>query len=431
MRLDRWLEFIKRHWLWIAVALIAIAHVIIFLKLFVTGSFDVELYYNYASKIMSGQMPYRDFAIEYPPGAVLVFLLPRLFSGNINTYYTGFAVEMLAFDLACLLMMVPLARRLRISSLGTVLVYSAAVIAVGSIMVERYDLAPAALSLAAVFAFGRGKYKIAWALVAIGTLVKLYPIALGALFFIYQWRHQRWQSMVAPLATFLVVLAAGALPFWLMSHQGFMHAFTLQSGRNLQIESSYASVLFTIYALGGPTLSVFQGPVSWDLQSAFSTGIAEFSLVVMFFAVAAVCVTYLLPYARKAGVREGPPPPEDLGRLVNFSLLIVIMLLLASKVFSTQFIVWLVPFVPLVSGRVRHAVWVPFVAAGFLTYYIYPIHYWDLRYLYIEPMQVILLRNVLLGLMAFLLWCMREPQLTETGPAPEAGLSIEYTPEAS
>jgi uncharacterized membrane protein len=262
-----WLEFLKRHWLWISIGLVAIAHVIIFLKLFVIGSFDVELYYNYASNIMSGQMPYRDFAIEYPPGAVLVFLLPRLFSANISTYYTGFAVEMLAFDLACLFMMIPLARRLRLSSLGTVLIYSAAVIAVSSITVERYDLAPAALSLAAVFAFGRGKYKTAWALVAIGTLVKLYPIALGALFFIYQWRHQRWQNMVTPLATFLVVLGVGSLPFWLMSHQGFMHAFTLQSGRNLQIESSYASVLFTVYALGGPTLSVFQGPVSWDLQS--------------------------------------------------------------------------------------------------------------------------------------------------------------------
>jgi hypothetical protein len=416
------LAFLRRYGLWLALAAIAAAHIVIFIKLFESGFYDVELYFGYASKIMSGLMPYRDFAVEYPPGALLVFLLPRLFAPELTAFGTAFAAEMLMFDLACLVMVLLLARRLRLSPLPAMIIYTLAVAAVSSIAVQRFDFASAALSLAAVFAFGRGNYKTAWALVAVGTLVKLYPAVLAPLFFIYQWRHQRWQRLVAPALVFGAVMLAGMLPFYLLSPDGFIHAFSLQSGRNLQIESSYASVLFMIYALGRTALSVFQGPVSWDMDSPYSTVIANVSLAVMFFAAAAVIVTYLLPYGRKQPENNGPPPPAALGRLINFSLLLITVILLTSKVVSTQFMIWLLPFIALVSGRARYAVWPAFVAAGFFTWYTYPVHYWDLRNLNLSPMQVIFFRNVLLALIAFWLWEAKEPEVRgeELNPKSEA-----------
>jgi hypothetical protein len=294
------------------------------------------------------------------------------------------------------------------------IIYTLAVVAVSSISVQRFDFASAALSLAAVFAFGRGNYKIAWALLAVGTLVKLYPVALAPFFFIYQWRHQRWQRLIAPVLIFGAVMLAGILPFYLMSPDGFIHALSLQSGRNLQIESSYASILFMVYALGRTVLSVFQGPVSWDLESPYAPGIANISLAVMFFAAAAVVITYLLPYSRKQSETDGAPSPAALGRLINFSLLLITMLLLTSKVVSTQFIIWLLPFIPLVAGRARYAVWPAFIAVGFFTWYTYPVHYWDLRNLNLSPMQVIFFRNVLLALIAIWLWEIREPEIKKT-----------------
>lgn len=403
--------FLRRHWLWVVAVFFAVVHVVIFTGVFDSGGPDVGLYLDYASKIMSGQIPYRDFAVEYPPGAMLIFLLPRLFAATPEAYGTAFAIEMLAFDLVCLFMILIMARRLKLAVVPTLAIYTLVTVAVGAIAVQRYDFAPAALSLAAVFLFGRGHYKSAWALIAVGALVKLYPIALAPLFLIYQWRHQSWRQVMAPIFVCGVIFVCGILPFFILSPHGFLTAFSLQGGRNLQIESFYASVLFMAYGLGGSNLSVFQGPVSWDLASPYAEGIAQISLVVMFLAAAAVYITYLLPYSRTKIEKSGPPDPEAFGRLLNFSLILIIVLLMASKVMSTQFIVWLLPFVPLVSGRARHAVWPSFVVAGLLTWYVYPLHYGDIWDLHVPSMQALFLRNILLVLMAFWLWEANEPKL--------------------
>jgi len=412
MKAARWMAFLRRHWLWWTVALFAVLHIIIFTRVFTSISYaDVELYHSYASRIMSGEMPYRDIAVEYPPGALLVFLLPRLFASTLEAYGTAFALEMLAFSLACLVMIAVLARRLRLAVVPTLAIYTLVVISAGSIAVQRFDFAAAALSLAAAFAFSRGNFKSAWVLLAVGTLIKLYPIALAPLFLIYQWRHQPWRRLVMPVLICGAVLACSILPFFIASPGGFLNAFSLQGGRNLQIESSYASVLFMAYALGRLAVAVFFGPVSWDLASYYSEGIAQWSLVIMFFAAAAVYIAYLWPYRGKTIENIGPPKLPALGRLINFSLLLIIVLLMTSKVMSTQFIVWLLPFVPLVSGRARHLAWPVFIAACFLTWHIYPLHYYDLYNLHIPSMQALFLRNIILVLMAFWLCEMREPEL--------------------
>ena len=415
------LAFLRRHWFWCVAALFSVLHIIVFTCVFDKGGADVELYFQYASNIMDGQMPYRDFAVEYPPGALLVFLIPRLFASTADSYGMAFTLEMLAFNISCIFMIAVLARRLKLTVVPTLAIYTVAVIAVGSISSQRYDFAPAALSLAAVFAFAKGHYKGAWALIAAGAMVKLYPLVLAPLFLIYQWRHHPWRSLVWPVLVCGGILVCGMLPFFISSPEGFLNAFSLQGGRNLQIESFYASVLFMAYALGGSDLSVFQGPVSWDLASPYAEGIAQLALAIMVFVAAVAYVTYWLPYGGKKVKKVGPPEPEATGRLLNFSLLLLVILLLTNKVFSTQFVVWLLPFIPLVSGRIRHVVWPPFIVAGFLTWYIYPLHYWDIRDLHVPPMQALFIRNIILVVMAFWLWETREPELETRGGDKEVG----------
>jgi len=53
-------------------------------------------------------VPYRDFKIEYPPGALITFLVPvyaRKFAGYHGTYYEWFRVEILAIGLLSLFAM--------------------------------------------------------------------------------------------------------------------------------------------------------------------------------------------------------------------------------------------------------------------------------------------------------------------------------------
>ena len=39
---------------------------------------DTPVYQRYGDAVLDGQVPYRDFSLEYPPGALPVFILPSL-----------------------------------------------------------------------------------------------------------------------------------------------------------------------------------------------------------------------------------------------------------------------------------------------------------------------------------------------------------------
>src|SRR6476620_4337784 len=49
---------------------------------------DTPIYEHYGDATLHGKVPYRDFSVEYPPGALPVFILPSVLAGegNFGTY---------------------------------------------------------------------------------------------------------------------------------------------------------------------------------------------------------------------------------------------------------------------------------------------------------------------------------------------------------
>jgi hypothetical protein len=60
---------------------------------------DFPLYEQYARRCLDGEVPYRDFGVEYPPASLLVMVLPALLPGP---YEAWFALEMGTFALGTL-----------------------------------------------------------------------------------------------------------------------------------------------------------------------------------------------------------------------------------------------------------------------------------------------------------------------------------------
>jgi hypothetical protein len=58
---------------------------------------DIKHYYGYAKLTLDGQVPYRDFTLEYPPGFLPVLLAP---APADQGYYDRFRVLMLVFGAA-------------------------------------------------------------------------------------------------------------------------------------------------------------------------------------------------------------------------------------------------------------------------------------------------------------------------------------------
>src|SRR5262245_15676174 len=46
------------------------------------SSWDVPLYQSFGDRMTDGQVPYRDFRVEYPPGSLPAFLLPSLVASD-------------------------------------------------------------------------------------------------------------------------------------------------------------------------------------------------------------------------------------------------------------------------------------------------------------------------------------------------------------
>ena len=377
----------------------AIVHILIFTVLFNTDIYgidrysDANLYFYYSSQMTSGQLPYRDLAVEYPPIALGLFILPNLFAQDVNAYIGAFTIEVLLFDLMGMVFIYLLARRLKLNTAATLTIYTLCLLAIGPTVIEHYDLMPAVMVLASLYAFSRGWYKLTWVVVAIGMLTKIYPIVVAPLLLVQQLSARQYRPIISGVATFLVTAAVIIIPCLALSPQGFWDSVSYHAQRGLQIESTYSSFLLMGRSLGLTSLEVWYDYGSINVVSPLADALAKLSPAIM---VLLLAVVYWLFY-RQAKRQPG------LNIMTNHWVLAVIVFMLSSKVLSPQFIVWLYPLIPLVTGYWRHVSWLVFLPVGLLTNYVFPGHYWELFLsLEVKVIRTLLLRNVLLIVLSIL-----------------------------
>ena len=123
------------------------------------GITDVVLYARVGDALVGGGIPYRDFFFEYPPLAAPLFAAPE----TLWDYREGFAALMLPFALA---LQVAVGGGWRAWALaGLPLVF-------GTLLTERFDLAPAALTLSGVVLLERGRPRTGFAVLGAGIALK-------------------------------------------------------------------------------------------------------------------------------------------------------------------------------------------------------------------------------------------------------------------
>src|SRR3954447_405636 len=100
---------------------------------------DYGVYQQYGDAIKGGAVPYRDFQIEYPPAALPVFALPSFLSrfDYTHVFQVEMAISLVAIVLAVFVLAGPEAA----------LLAGLAPLALGSVVISRFDLWPAALAI--------------------------------------------------------------------------------------------------------------------------------------------------------------------------------------------------------------------------------------------------------------------------------------------
>jgi uncharacterized membrane protein len=331
---------------------------------------DGPTYRGYGQAIVDhGQVPYRDFAVEYPPGALPVFVVPTPFADYAGAFAWTMAI--------CGVALVGAVAAVRREAAWYV---ALAPVLVGSLILSRFDLWPSLLVVAALAALLADRHRLGWALLGAAVAAKVWPLVVVPIALVWSIRRGRAASVLAGV----IVVVAAFLPFVVLSPGGVWDSVSGQASRPLQIESLGAAFLTTF---GHPQVVTTHGSQNVAGHGGVGGVSAAFGAV----AVAALWIAF----ARGPATRE---------RVVRYSAAAVVAFVAFGKVLSPQYLLWLIPLVPLVRGARGVAATLLLTVACVLTQVWFPFRYWQ----YVNGFHlawVVLLRDLLfVALLAVLAW---------------------------
>ncbi len=356
---------------------------------------DLPVYWDYASRIAQGEAPYtKTFEVEYPPLAVALFRIPG-HTGSESLYGIWFNILMGAFAVAtgavtafvaCRLW--PRGGRAYVASV----LFPVGVALIGTIVLNRYDMAVALLTAVFLLCLVGRWYTAAGFVLGMGFALKFTPVVLVPLVLMLAGPARRW---VWPLVAFAAAAIAPFAPYLLRSVGGVWYTFQYFLGRPLQIESALGTP-----QLFGELLGANWASWAWShgSHSLIAPGVGLAADASGGLTLLAVAVVYLFAWLRRRHLRTSPADQV----VVVLALLLALMAF--GKVLSPQYFIWILPAWALVAARDR---WVTVLGglALALTQAEFPALYWNLLDMQKAPLAIVVTRNTLLVVtFAFTLW---------------------------
>ena len=323
---------------------------------------DVDLYNFWAKGLVQGIFPIDDSMWQYPPLAGIVFAIPQWIVGNS---LTGFIAFMAIFDLLILItLLITGLNRFNTNSTTTSFYGLSGAwfwvlwpIVMGPLTLTRFDVVPTFFALLALIALSNKKVRpyLSGFLLSIGALVKLWPMLLLVIY---------PKAVLTKVSTSFISTAVLVLLFMSTWSVGFTNFLNNQSSRGLQVESIAASPFVLAKFLGKNVEYPFQyGSLEVNAQFASQIAVMLNLLTIIVFAVILV-----LNYQNRLNYLN----------LVDKSLVIVMISISLSRVFSPQFWVWIggLAALALINKETKlKKVIILLTISAFLTQLIYPGQY--------------------------------------------------------
>jgi uncharacterized membrane protein len=364
---------------------------------------DLHLYRQYGDALLAGRLPYRDFFVEYPPGAIPLFAAPSLAPGG--AYDAIFKVLM---TLCCVGAVYCVCFVLARGGASDVAIWTAALflalspIALGPVSLNTYDAWPAFLTVACLAALVTGRARLALVLVAAAAAAKLYALLLVPAAAVWLWRERGRRTALQALVAFAVAAGVLVVPWLALSPGGVWDSVHSQVGRGLHTESLGASILLAADRAGEYHAHVVSTApaISRDLAGSLPRSIAAASSA--FAILAALAPAFVLVW------RRVPPGLVFATSVAGF--------LAFTKVLSPQYVVWLIPLVPF-GGIAAMLLLLAALALAQSWYF----HYHDLWAVGPQAWTLLSRNLVLVALYALLLWKTSTPSSEKTSR--QSGLS--------
>jgi hypothetical protein len=366
-------------------------------------SWSYQIYYDYASRAVQGEVPYRDYLVEYPVLSFPLFLIPRLIVADFWRYRIVFAAEMFLFDAVAICL---IARHVRDNEgiarvperLGWYTLFCASL---SPLVIGRFELPPMAIAFAAAHWWFSGKSVQGGITAGLGALLKIFPGLVAAPALIWELSRLR-QSHARGFLAFLATLAAGSAGWFLVGGPQVLSSFQYHADRGLEIETIYGGVLMAQGKLRGADVPWVIEHKAVHLVPEWGARAASIAPLVQLAALLLVVVQFW-----RRGAVEG----------IRFSGAAVLAYLALGKVLSPQYLIWLFPFMVSIGGWTgSRARWL-FLFCCLITSLIYPGPGFA-QVLDHQGLAIVILnlRNLLLlAVLALLLFGAKSAQSDETG----------------
>ena len=299
-----------------------------------------DRYWKNAEPIFNGE----PFSLEYPPFSLVFILIPRLFGWTAEAYEVFYVIEVFVFMVIGLIYTDKLAEHFGKDRKNAMLAYSVLTVLMLEFVTDRYDIFPAVIVMMAIYYFVKEKYPLAFALVAIGMLTKLYPAMLFPIFFLIFAARKEWNEALKGTLVFGVTTLAVVLPIMIVDPDLILDFLSYHSDRPLQIETLAASLIYPFAMLGLITVKITSamGPDgdldpenfgSDNLVGTVPDAVAGVLSPIMVAGVLAICFFFLYVYMKCE--------EKERMRLLGLAIAGVIMtFILLGKVFSSQYLIW-------------------------------------------------------------------------------------------
>lgn len=364
---------------------------------------DAIYYFEIAGRVAAGKVPYLDFPFEYPPLALVPIVAPYLAwpqgSPALLDYQWFFALQNAALAAIVAALVGWLAARTKTGLVPARALATWALVAMLQVplVAWRYDISAVALTVGAVALVVAGRPGPAGILLALGALVKIFPAAIVPLLLAWLFFRGERSGALRLGTTFAATgLVVGAAVVATVGLEPALSFVTYQNDRLVQVESVAASAALGLHVLVGLPVTMSYGFQSLQVSAPGLDFVLELETLLL---VAGIAIVSTLGALRFRSERRAIGMPE-LPTLVAYLVAAIIALIATNKVFSAQYLLWMLPFGCLLPRRQTAVV----IAIAALSILVFPLSYNDLVDLEPSAIALLVARNaLLLGLLGWVL----------------------------
>ena len=302
----------------------------------------VSVYFPYADELVHGSIP----ETGYPPFALVLIAIPRLFASTPSGYEAVFAVMVCAFLLAGLVATGKLAKRYYQSQHMAMLTYVVLMLLMFEFVMDRIDIFPVILTLLSLYCLVTKRYAWAFVLLSIASVTNLYPAVLLPVYLIPFLLNRDWANMLKGAGAFFFTALLILLPFALIGPDAAFHFLSHNMDYPLQVESVAASIIAFASILGLTGVSVMHDPILGAdlLVGAWPDALAPWLIPLTLSVLVAL---YVICAYKLSEMRKDKQDNENNRMLLlgGAALLSLLVFIIFGKALFSQYMLLVIPFV--------------------------------------------------------------------------------------